>query len=269
VHGQDWRREKWGPLATMSLRLGEWMALHVPHATISVSSSLAARYRDEGRSRVTYIPNGVKVGDGDDPDYLRGLGLEPRGYMFWAGRLVPEKAVHMLIDAHMALGTKMPLVIAGDTSHSDDYVAELRRKADPDSVRFLGYVYGDELSTLFRNAALFVLPSTLEGQPIVLLEALAYGVPVVASDIPANLEVLDHDALMFRVGDADSLIEVLERALEHLDELLKAAADTRTRTLDEHDWGSVARRTAALYATVARRGRPTEDADSSIGGETA
>lgn len=269
IHGQDWRRAKWGPLATMSLRLGEWMALHVPHATISVSSSLTTRYRNQGHSRVTYIPNGVTIGDGDDPDYLRGLGLEPRGYIFWAGRLVPEKAVQTLIDAYMALGTKVPLVIAGGTSHSDDYAAELQRNADPDRVRFIGYVYGDDLSTLFRNAALFVLPSIVEGQPIVLLEALAYGVPVIASDIAANLEVLDDGALTFPVGDAGSLTETLGWALAHLDELLTAAAETSAICLDEHDWDSVTRRTAALYARVAKRGATVEDAPSPVGGETA
>lgn len=250
IHGQDWRRQKWGSFAKACLRAGEWVALTVPNATISVSNSLATRYREDGRRKVTYIPNGVVMTQGDDPNYLRQLGLESRGYILYAGRLVPEKAVHTLIEAHSRLGTDVPLVIAGDTSHSHGYAESLRRIADPERVHFVGYAYGRQLATLFRNAAVFVLPSTVEGQPLVLLEALAYGVPVIASDIPQNLEVLDDGAFTFPVGDAAALSATIGKALSRLDELLETVSESRLRILSDHDWDSVATRTEALYESV-------------------
>lgn len=253
VHGQDQRREKWGRFATVALSLGEACALNVPHATISVSSSLTQRYHDSGHPRVVYIPNGVSIIEGEDPDYLRGLGLEPGRYVLFAARLVPEKAVHTLIDAHAKLDCDIPLVIAGGSSHSDEYASSLRERADPDRVRFLGHVEGLPLATLFRNASVFVLPSTLEGQPIVLLEALAYGTPVIASDIPANLELLDDEALVFPVGDADALAEVLRHALSRESEPYLPAAGSRAGAAGEHDWDMVARQTVALYEAVAGR----------------
>lgn len=260
VHGQDWRRQKWGRLASKSLQMGEWMALHVPDATISVSHSLARRYQAEGHDRVVYIPNGVSIASGNDSGYLKELGIKPRRYILYAGRLVPEKGVHHLISAHARIPDAPPLVIAGDTSHSDDYVRFLRELAGGSNVHFLGYVYGRKLATLFRQAGLFVLPSELEGQPLVLLEALAYGAPVIASDIPENVEVLGEDGLTFRNADVTDLAEVLQRAVTNVEQLTKKAQSIRERAVRDYDWSHVADRTVKLYEdVVARKRRPVRE----------
>jgi glycosyltransferase involved in cell wall biosynthesis len=259
VHGQDWRRQKWGRFASMALQAGEWAALNVPNATISVSKGLAERYAAEGHDHVTYIPNGVSVAKGNDGGYLRELGLKPRGYVLFAGRLVPEKGVHTLIAAHARLGDTLPLVIAGGSSHSDDYVAELRKAAEGRDVRFLGNVYGRKLATLFRNAGLFVLPSDLEGQPIVLLEALAYGAPIVASDIPENVEVLGDKGLTFRVRDDVDLAEVLEGAIADMRGLVAQASARRERAVREYDWSTVAAHTLEVYQGLVRRPHGAEE----------
>jgi glycosyltransferase involved in cell wall biosynthesis len=259
IHGQDWRRQKWGRVASMALQAGEWAALNVPDATISVSKGLADRYAAEGHDHVTYIPNGVTIAKGNDGGYLRELGLKPRRYILFAGRLVPEKGVDTLIAAHARLGETLPLVIAGGSSHSDDYVAKLREAAAGRDVLFLGNVYGRKLATLFRNAGLFVLPSDLEGQPIVLLEALAYGAPIVASDIPENLEVLGDQGLTFRVRDEVDLAEVLDGAIADIGGLVARAGARRDRALREYDWSAVAGRTLEVYQGLVRRPHGVEE----------
>lgn len=253
VHGQDWRRAKWGRMASLALRVGEQMALRVPHATVSVSSSLARAYSSAGHE-VDYIPNGVTVEEGNDHNRLREWGLRPRSYVLYAGRLVPEKGAHVLIEAHARSGCKLPLAIAGGTSHTDEYVEELKRLAAGRNVKFLGYIYGPDLATAFRNAALFVLPSELEGQPIVLLEAVAYGVPVIASDIPPNIETLGEDGVYFRVNDVESLAETLQDAVRNLAASYARMDAVRQRVLREHDWDSVAVQTEALYMRLLGKG---------------
>jgi glycosyltransferase involved in cell wall biosynthesis len=250
IHGQDWRRGKWGRAASAVLRLGEWMALHVPQATISVSESLAADYRERMGRDVAYIPNGVSIDPGDDTSILGELGIAPGGYMLFAGRLVPEKGLHHLLAARASLPSAPPLVVAGDASNSGNYVDAVRKAAGP-GVVFAGYRYGAQLAALFRHAGLFVLPSDLEGLPIVLLEALAYGTPVLASDIPPNVEVLGSNGDYFKAGDVDGLRNALRGCLAE-PERMKAGGDAlREKAVREYDWDRVAAETSELYERLA------------------
>lgn len=254
VHGRDWQRPKWGAFASFALRGGEWVAMHAPTETIVVSRSLADELAAKYGRPARYLPNGIMLDEGDDPAVLGELGVEPRRYVLFVSRLVPEKGAHYLIEAWRRLHTDLTLVMAGDSSFSSDYVRSLHDACGDDRVVFPGYVYGRSLATLFRNAALFVLPSDVEGLPIVLLEALGYGTPVLASDIAPNREVVGELGVTFAAGDVDDLQRKLEAALAELPRLrdqARAAAATVVRT---YDWDVVAGQTIAVYeAAIGRR----------------
>jgi len=248
VHGQDWRRAKWNPVAATALRCAEQMALRVPDATISVSKSLAGFYRSHGTGNVHYIPNGVSVCQDDDPDFVRSLGVSPGEYVVCVGRLVPEKGAHYLIEAWKRLETSRKLVIVGDSSFTDSYADSLRDAAD--NVVFTGYLYGVQLASVFRHAGLFVLPSDLEGLPIVLLESLAFGTPVLASDIAPNQEVLGDQGQYFRAGEVDDLTLRIRHLLPRMAELKAAAQQLQEPVLVEYDWDRVAHQTEQLYRSL-------------------
>lgn len=255
IHGQDWRRPKWGRVASCALRAGEWMAMHAPDATIVVSDSLAAALTAEYGRPARYIPNGITLEETDDATILDELGVEPGGYVLFAGRLVPEKGAHYLIDAFRDGRSDMALVMAGDSSFTDTYVAGLRAASAGQRVVFPGYVFGPRLAALFRHAALFVLPSDVEGLPIVLLEALGYGTPVLASDIPPNLEVLDGRGRTFRKGDVADLKRQLRLALEDLPALQAEARRMAPSVIATYDWDDVTSQTIALYEDLIARQR--------------
>jgi len=103
---------------------------------------------------------------------------------------------------------------------------------------------------LFRHAALFVLPSDLEGLPIVLLEALAYGVPVLASDIAPNVEVLGENGRYFRASDPASLAIELAACLREIGALKRCAQSLADRAPSDYDWDRVAGATEVLYERV-------------------
>lgn len=251
IHGRDWQRDKWGRVARGILRLSEWMALTVPDETIVVSERLSEAYRTGGHE-TTYIPNGVAVDAALDSHVLDELGVRPRQYVLFAGRLVPEKGAHYLLEAHARSGIDGALVIAGDSSHSEAYVEELRRHSSQQVV-FAGYRYGGELASLFAEAGLFALPSDLEGLPIVLLEALLHGAPVLASDIPPNQEVLAGNGEYFPAGDVDGLTKALASAWANREELRRRATACRETLLAEYDWDDVARRTEDVYCRIVNR----------------
>lgn len=249
IHGQDWRRGKWGGFASGMLRFAEWVALRVPNATICVSESLAEQLRRESGRQVAYIPNGVSIDPGDDTSVLQEFGIEDRHYLLFAGRLVPEKGLHYLLRAMGSVATQAILVVAGGTSMSDEYIAELKALAG-DNVVFVGYQYGARLAALFRHADLFVLPSDVEGLPIVLLEAMAYGAPVLASDIAPNVEVLGNQGEYFRAGDVEDLARRLRDLEGARDRLRSNAAALKAGALAEYDWDVVARETEDVYRSI-------------------
>lgn len=248
IHGQDWRRAKWNRAAQLALKGGEMMALNVPDATISVSRSLAAHYREQGASKVHYIPNGVAVSNGRDDAFLDQLGVSSGEYAVYIGRLVPEKGAHYLIDAWRRSGTDRTLVVVGDSSFSDTYVQSLKTAAD--NVIFTGYLYGAQLATIFGEAGLFVLPSDLEGLPLVLLESLAHGTPVLASDIAPNQEILGDSGDYFRAGDVEHLAQRLTELLPRMPELKNRTASLNAAILEEYDWDRVTDSTLALYESL-------------------
>lgn len=249
IHGRDWKRSKWGALASGVLRLGEWLALRVPDATICVSDALRAEYLVETGRSTRFVPNGVSVEASDDTDALASRGLTDGEYLLFFGRLVPEKGLHHLLAAYEGSGVEMPLVVVGDTSNSDDYVASLKRLAG-EHVIFAGYEFGARLAALIRRAALVVLPSDLEGLPIALLETVAYGAPVLASDIPPNREVLGADGTYFRAGDAEALRHALRAVLDDVDAARARVANARKRIMATYEWDAVARQTVEVYKDV-------------------
>ena len=264
VHGRDWQRPKWGSLASFALHAGEWMAMHAPDETVVVSRSLADELSSRYGRPAHFIPNGITLADGDDPSILSEFGLEPGRYVLFASRLVPEKGAHYLAEAWRRLGSDMTLVMAGDSSFSADYVQSLRASCEHDGVVFTGYVFGRRLATLFRQAALFVLPSDVEGLPLVLLEALGYGTPVLASDIPPNREVLGDLGRTFAAGSVDDLERQLGAALDELPALREQASQAASWIAGVYDWDLVADQTIALYETAleARRARRRRDTTS-------
>jgi glycosyltransferase involved in cell wall biosynthesis len=248
IHGQDWRRAKWNALAALALKTSEEMALRIPDATISVSKSLADFYARRGVGDVHYIPNGVIVPEEDDPTFLASLDVTPGEYVLYVGRLVPEKGAHYLIEAWKRLGTSRKLVVVGDSSFTDGYAQSLRDAHD--NVVFTGYLYGAQLATVFRHAGLFVLPSDVEGLPIVLLESLGLGTPVLASDIAPNQEVLGSRGDYFRAGDVGHLLTRLEELVPRMGDLKAKAFDLRHDAVSAYNWDRVADETEGLYRSL-------------------
>jgi len=255
VHGLDAERAKWGPVATGGLRAATWMSAHVPDATIVVSRDLVDAYRDRYGRPVTHIPNGVDERPRRSPDRInRRFGLAGGDYVLFVGRLVPEKAPDLLIRAFAQIEGDVRLVVVGGSSFTDDYVRTVRSLAARDRrVELPGYVYGDALDELYANAAAFVLPSSLEGLPLTLLEAASYGTPVVVSDIAPHVEVVEADGAghrIVRTGDVDALAAALAATLGSPSEAADGAYALRERVLARYRWNDVADATEEIYRAV-------------------
>jgi glycosyltransferase involved in cell wall biosynthesis len=250
IHGLDHDRAKWSRTAQVVLRAAGWLSAHVPDATITVSRDLTDHYARRYGCTTEYIPNGIPVG-GPSPRGRLPATIEPGRYVLFVGRLVPEKQPDVLIKAFRMLRTDARLVIAGGDSFSGSYVDHLMRLAAGDErIVFTGYVFGDDLRCLYENAAAFVLPSSLEGLPLTLLEAIAAGTAVVVSEIAPHLEIVGADGPGHRVvpsGDVDALSRTLSTILADQPRERIGVAALRERIIRDYSWDSVTDATERLY----------------------
>ena len=265
VHGLDWQREKWGRVASWVLRSCEYPAVHFPDRTIVVSRTLQQHFREQYRRDTVYIPNGTHLPTPRAPTRLGRFQVEPGKYVLFVGRLTPEKGAHYLIEAFSGLETDMKLAIAGGMSFTEGYVSELK-KLESERVRLLGYCYGEMLEELWSNAYVVVLPSTMEGLSIALLEALSHGRCVLMSDIPENLEVAGDCALTFRSRDIGDLREKLQALLADPELVRRHEALARGRIREHYNWDRVVDATEAAYRELLAGRRGGHDGGAAGGG---
>ena len=219
-HGPDYDRDKWGFAAKTMLKLGERMGCLFADEVIVISHVIerliAAKY---GRTaKVHLIYNGVPEPElCQYPEYFQELDIKEGKYILGMCRFVPEKNLHHLVEAYALLKQRghidkeMKLVLAGDTDFEDEYSLSLKRMAKENGVVLTGFIKGKKLHSLLTNACVYCLPSSHEGLPISLLEAMSYRLPVVVSDIPANLEIGLSEQCYFTCGEVGQLTHRLER----------------------------------------------------------
>jgi glycosyltransferase involved in cell wall biosynthesis len=249
--GPDYERKKWGKLAKAVLRLGEAVSAKYAHAIISVSKTIQALLWEKYGRQSTYIPNGVVVPAKQAPGpILAHFGLSPGQYILAVGRFVPEKGFHDLLAACRDLPGETHLVLAGGADHEDNYSRALKSQAAQNKrVILTGIIAGRDLAEIYSNARLFVLPSYHEGLPLVLLEALSYGLPALVSAIPANLEILAEPGWTFPPGDVGALRARLVAALSR-SEAPDWTRRLEVRLAEEFNWDKIADATLALYLSV-------------------
>ena len=247
-HSRNYQHKKWGSFARAILRVGERTGMVFANGRIAVSDGLAKYLTRTYRLPVSTIPNGI-----DRPRRVRSteisrtFGLAANRYVLMVARIDEDKRQLDLIEAYARL--RMPdwkLALVGAADYSSVYAREVGQAAEKTpGVVLLGQRTGAALAELYTHAGCFVLPSRFEGQPIAVLEAASYGLPVILSDIAAHREIAVPRARYFAVGDVAALTAQLEQ-------ICQTPADGPDafecdRLLAKHNWETIAQRTLAVY----------------------
>jgi len=254
-HGPHYEWQKWGRVARFLLRLGERIGMHFANARIAISPGIVALIERKYGLDAALVGNGVAVPPlPESAESLRDFSLEPARYVLHVGRLVAEKRHPDLIEGfRRAALPGWKLAIVGGADHPDEYSRGVQRLADSvPGVVLTGRQGGRALQELFGNAGAFVLPSSHEGMSIALLEALSFGVPVIASDIPGNRAFDLAERAYFPVGDVDGIAERL-REIASMPQSAEAREQTRDRVRTKFSWESRAAATLSVYRQVLAR----------------
>lgn len=256
-HCIDRHHQKWNWFARTMLYLGERLACVLPDATIAVSKTLETYCRLSYNANATYIPNGTQLPtEPADASLLHPFGLEPHRYLMMCARLVRHKGAHVLVKAWKQLRADYPelvgdrkLAIVGGSAFTDTYVEELRSLvADDPSIVLTGTQTGETLHSLFHHAYAAVHPSASEGLPIAILEAMSYGLCVLSSDIPENLELTQDLGRTFAVDQIPDLTHALKDLLELPEQdVHRIGQNARLHIAKHYDWKDIAETTEYLY----------------------
>ena len=248
IHGLDWQRAKWGGFATKFLLFGEKCAAKYAGELIVLTKSMQAYFSTTYQRKTIHIPNGIVTQERRKPEIItEKYGLHGVDYILFLARIVPEKGLHYLIEAYENMQTDKKLIIAGGSSHTDDYMETIQKRVlSNDKIIMTGFIEGKELVELFSNCTVYVLPSDVEGMPLSLLEALSYGCRCLISDIPENIETASGLAHSFQKGNVNALKEELESMLAG-ENTIAERDDIIRRTKELYDWNKVMEATLSTY----------------------
>ncbi|MFQ5944888.1 MAG: glycosyltransferase family 4 protein [Anaerolineae bacterium] len=234
VHDLGYLRHPWAhPTLSrlyldISTRYSAGVAARVVADSEATRADLLMRYGVAPEKVSVVYPGGGESRDPspeDEIERVRAKYRMPRRYILHLGTVQPRKNLARLVEAYAILlktsGTDCHLILAGRSGWGiETLLRRIQSRGLTDRIHLLGYVPSADLGPLLSGAQLLVLPSLYEGFGFPLVEAMAAGVPSVASDVSALSEVAGDAAILVDPLDIDAWAEAMGRGLE--DEPLRA-----------------------------------------------
>ena len=223
-----------------------------PHRIVAVSKASREFIKRFTDVPVEVIYNGIDIekfhDDWDRDSLRRDLELPSGKLILYVGRLEPRKGVGVLISAMKYVDGF--LLIAGNGSILPLLREKAKRIGVLDRVRFLGYMEYSKLPKLYAASVVFVLPSLSEAFGIVLLEAMASGVPVIGTSVGGIPEIIDGCGILVRPGDPRALASAINSVLNNQNFARRLGKLGRRRVERIYSWNIIAKKVEALYREV-------------------
>jgi glycosyltransferase involved in cell wall biosynthesis len=197
-------------------------------------------------------PKFTPITDPDRLSHVRSKYHLPDRFILHVGTIEPRKNLPLLFE--VAAQTKEHVVVAGKLGWlTDPILAKVKELGVEDHVTFTGFVDDDDLPAVISAADVLAMPSKYEGFGLPILEAMACGTPVVASNAASLPEVGGDAALYAWHDDVRSWISLLTLALDE-SELRSALRERGLRQAAKFRWETMAQQTLQVYRTVMERG---------------
>ena len=215
------------------------------------------KYYKIDSNKVAYIYNAIEddflkgSATKEELEFLRSKYKLPESFVLYLGTMQPRKNLTALVEAINKIKRALPgfsLVLAGGSAYNfDTMIGKTIHRLDlSGDVIFPGYIPKEEKLALFKLASVYCMPSLYEGFGIPILEAMAAGIPVVASDIIPHKEIAEDAALYFNIKDNNELAVNLQKIIQ--DENMRSEMIARgIKQAAKFSWVASAKKLLAIY----------------------
>ncbi len=224
---------------------------------ISVSAAAKVDIMNYGipADKIAVIHNGVDTNfyKPSEPLYQDKYKDGMDNLLIFVGRIIEQKGLKYLIEAMSDVLKEHPktrLLITGKGKFKDRHMQEVKKLGLENNIIFPGFVPEEEMPNLYSSADIFVLPSLWEVFPIAMLEALASGAPLMASDAGGNAEMVEQDGngRVCKRGSSKELADNLRIMLDDPAKLKTMGKRSREISLERFDWDIITRKTQDFYS---------------------
>ncbi|SDF23899.1 Glycosyltransferase involved in cell wall bisynthesis [Methanolobus vulcani] len=170
--------------------------------------------------------------------------------LLWIGRYAKGKGVDYLIEALDILRSENPgiiLTMVGRGPDKERFVQKIHELDLDGNVVFKDYIPNSEIVNLYNQSSIFVLPSLEEGVPRTILEAMSCGVPVVCSQLPQLVDIVEGSGFLVPVKDSNALANRISRLIADPELSRKLGEYGRKRVVRDFSWDDTVKRTISLY----------------------
>ncbi len=229
---------------------------HIKSSNIitTVSESVAKELEEYGLNQdgISIVSNGVdenifypnKNGTNNDIKYI-----------MYAGRIEREKGLFDIIESANIICSKradISFIIAGDGRDSNRLKKKIKKIGLQKRFIFLGQIEKDQMIKLYQNATLFILPSYREGLPTVLLEAMSCGLPIIATDVRGNRDLITNgkNGLLIPPKDPKKIAETILTLLNDKKLMKQLGNNARKTIIKNYTWNAVSNKFLKCYESL-------------------
>ena len=196
--------------------------------------------------KIYFIPNGVDI-----PESVQKVDRNILKLLF-VGSLIPRKGVHILIDAMARLKTKRNILlnIIGEGPEKENLTRQVNENEQNGKIHFLGNLAPEDVQKYMLERDCLILPSYMEGTPNVVKEAMACGLPVIATNVGGIPELVTHgeQGLLFEPGDVETLVKHINYILENPEKASEMGRKGRQFIIEKgFTWKNTAKQYTEIY----------------------